>query len=431
MKRRFFSLIMALVFLLAMPLQALAAQHDVYNANDIMSAVDSDTDAEVVLQVQQDITDHVSVYGSEGQKYTINGNGNSLGDVYVSSAEVEINADITNGLIVDMDSDVSVNGDIQGKDTDDALVVNSSNVVVTGNIDGTVSVHDSNLEVTGNIFGTFGTEPDAEGNLEFGTMNDPDGYSDGRVGLTADSSTVYVDGTVGGGIAYGSFAYAGAGIYANNSDVTVTGHVFGAPVVANPEVETYVQSKGGNGLEATNGSKVTVGGDVLGGSTNGYNGIGGGGVGTDGTSTVVVKGDIRPGGGGENGTDGEAEFFVSYGEPAYGESEAEKTFAPMLCVTGGGSIWTPAGVSGTTARMRQLTQVELSQVLEGCSGTVTIDCTAWSGFDALELPEATLQAIMDAVDSLEVVFAGGSVTVNDAEASGLAVTDGFVTVSGK
>ena len=56
MKRRIISLMIAMLLILGMPLQALAATHDAEDFAGVQNVFATDTDAEVVVNLKQDIT---------------------------------------------------------------------------------------------------------------------------------------------------------------------------------------------------------------------------------------------------------------------------------------------------------------------------------------------------------------------------------------
>lgn len=334
------ALILALTLALGMPLMSFAATWDASNSNDVVKAFEEDTDAEVIINMQNDITMEYGLAANEGQTYTINGNGSTISDVYLyGEGTVKINADVTgvedDALNVSGSVNVTVNGDVTGGTNedgfgwdaiyaDDDAVVQVNGDVTGGNAegdgygagDGVDASDNAKVTVDGNVTGGSGSLSDEE--LQY-----YDGYCDGGFGVEADDNAVVtVTGNVAGGDAMGTYAYAGDGVAAGEqANVTVGGDVTGGSVTADPEVEGRT-SMGGDGVEVGTGATVTVEGNVTGGDTNGNGGVGGNGITlhSDGvydqetgeyvayeeTGTVTVNGTATGGAGGENGVDGVA-----------------------------------------------------------------------------------------------------------------------------
>lgn len=327
------SVILALALLLATPLSALAATWDAETSDDVVNAFVSDTDAEVVINMKNDINMDTSVTANEGQNYTINGNGNVISDVSLNgSGTVEINADVTGvdnyaALAVWDDVTVTVNGDVSGHDVTEEEDWSAAGLEAGGS---------AKVTVNGDVTGGSGMQTEE-------VMEDPMGYSDGSVALSAyDNAEVTVTGDVTGGDAYGTYAWAGDGMYVKDeAQVTVGGDVTGGNVTADPEVEVYTEtweaengetetfianSVAGAAIVAESTATVTVGGDVTGGSTNGDAGEGGNGIilkvadsqyDEEGNKielegAVTVDGTVTGGAGGENGEDAAAVYFDTY-----------------------------------------------------------------------------------------------------------------------
>lgn len=356
------ALLLVMIMTIGMPLSALAATHDVSTADDVMGAVATDTDAEVTLNMKNDIDmDYNVISGNEGQTYTINGNGNAIANVGFDSGNITVNADMegSNGFFGD--SNVTVNGNVEQVYAFEDTVVNI-NGDVTG-IDGTeedsygeVGVYaEDNAQVTvdgdvtgGDAFGQYsngatGVEANGEavvhvtGNVTggSGTLTEEDmlvvdGWSDGGNGVTAyDNAQVTVDGDVTGGDAMGSYGYAGTGVYAGGeTEVAVGGDVTGGNVTVDPDAPVdeeyeYVNSLGGTAVEMDATATVTVEGSAIGGSTNDIDGNGGYGayVYYDNSEyadpeaepgKLTVLGELSGGKGGEDGEDGVGLYLDVY-----------------------------------------------------------------------------------------------------------------------
>lgn len=140
-----------------LPFVSVAA--DVYSAEELMNAIyefNSTEDAELVIVLKADITDAVDFSTCEGKTYYIDGNTFTLADVaiYANGGDVTIDADVegagaySEAVSVYSDSEVEtnieVNGDITGGDTDEewdgagvGLVVQGENIEVL--VDGDVT----------------------------------------------------------------------------------------------------------------------------------------------------------------------------------------------------------------------------------------------------------------------------------------------------
>ena len=130
------ALVLVLTMVLSTPLMALAKSWDVTDSAGVENAFATDTDDEVIINMQNDIVMENSVVANEGQNYTINGNGNTISNVYIGGAgSVEVNADVTNednyaAMEVSGDASVTVNGDVDGG----LVAYNSTNVTVNGDV---------------------------------------------------------------------------------------------------------------------------------------------------------------------------------------------------------------------------------------------------------------------------------------------------------
>lgn len=288
------ALVLVLTMVLSTPLMVFAKSWDVTDSAGVENAFATDTDDEVIINMQNDIVMENGVAANEGQNYTINGNGNTISNVYIGGAgSVEVNADVTNednyaAMEVSGDASVTVNGDVDG---------------------GLVAYNSTNVTVNGDVTGESGNPDDVD-------YSDPWNFSDGGDAVSADDKAeVTVNGDVTGGDAYGTYGYAGDGVDAGGeAKVTVNGNVTGGSVTADPEVEVgsdedssgdiyYGESVAGAGVEINGEAAVIVTGDVTGGSTNGDMGNGGEGIYAENTATVEVGGNVT-GGDTTNGTAG-------------------------------------------------------------------------------------------------------------------------------
>lgn len=118
------TLVLALAMAVGAPLTALAAEWDVSTSKDVEDVFAADTDAEVILNMQNDIVMNNGLYANEGQTYTFNGNGNTISDVILGgSGTVEINGDVAGtdyfaALETYDEVTVTVNGNVTGNDAD-------------------------------------------------------------------------------------------------------------------------------------------------------------------------------------------------------------------------------------------------------------------------------------------------------------------------
>lgn len=361
--RNLIALLLVLIMTIGMPLSALAASHDVSTADDVLGAVATDTDAEVTLNMKNDIDmGHNAISGNEGQTYTINGNGNAIANVGIASGDVTVNADMEGSNDFFGDSNVTVNGDVEQVYASGDTVVNingdvtgidgtedapygeagiyageNAQVTVDGDVsggdgfgqynrggDGVEASDDAVVHVTGDVTGGNGTLTEEE-------MLVVDSYCDGGTGVDAyGNAQVTVDGNVTGGDAMGSFGYAGAGVYAEDEAVvTVGGDVAGGDVTVDPnapvddEEYEYVNSMGGTAVYMDSTATVTVEGNAIGGTTNDIDGNGGYGayVYYDNSEEadpeaepgkLTVLGELSGGKGGEEGMDGVGLFLGAY-----------------------------------------------------------------------------------------------------------------------
>lgn len=348
------ALLLVVLLTVGMPLSALAAVHDVTSAEEIMDVVATDTDAEVTMNMKNDIDmEYYGISGNEGQSYTINGNGNTIANVVVDAGDVTINADVEGDANVFNEADVAVNGDVESLYASD-----KAQVEITGDVGNVQAYSDSVVDITGDVVGSeyYWTSITAGENAQVSVdgnvsgyngeiapedMDDPEATDNGGVGVEAyDQAVVSVTGNVTGGNGVLSDAamqdpqaYGDGGKAINAfGDVTVT---VGGDVTGGNGMGTY--SYGGNGIEAENGATITVDGNVTGGSVvadpeveayteeftseegdtweNVWNSRGGTGIDADSTVTITVGGNVTGGStNADNGIGGDALELDSYYE---------------------------------------------------------------------------------------------------------------------
>ncbi len=213
MKKARIALLLSLALLLSSPLSALAATHSVGSRDDIHYVFDTDTDAEVTLNLTDDIDMYAhGLQAGEGQTYTFNTNGNEFSNLVLGgNGSVVINGDISgtggyDALYTVDGVGITINGSIDATDMGEGINANgTSSITVNGDIiaynDGVDADNDTTVIVNGSIF------------------------SDNDDGVETDEDTrVFVFGNI----------FAGEdGINANSDEgdgasrVTVFGNVFG------------------------------------------------------------------------------------------------------------------------------------------------------------------------------------------------------------
>lgn len=259
--KRILMLLMAIVVTFNTSLTTMAATWDnVDSWEELENAFMVDTDSEVIINLTGDIETLSYLQTSVGQKYIINGKEYTLTNVVlIGDGSVEINASLngtewTSAIAARENVEAVINGDINSKGYGVEVRENSS-VIVNGNVT------------------TSAIQPDEDGNLESGTMNDPDGYSDsGPAVLAWEEGTITINGDVTAGDSYGTYSYAGSGIEAHEySNVTVNGNVTGGNQIANPDVKTEegYEGQAGNGILMESTANVRVNGNVTGGTASG------------------------------------------------------------------------------------------------------------------------------------------------------------------
>lgn len=317
----------AIALALSFSTTSMAATWENVDSYEKLAEAFGDTDAEVHITLSGNIsqTEQEKLIAKEGQKYIIDGKEYTLTDVKLGgSGSVTINAEIKNsdegetgalqtsdkvsvtvngninaaadGVEANDQSTVIVNGDITSKNNDGIEVNDEANVTVNGDIyggigaDGIDATDDTKVTVNGDVYGGDGQAPDEDGNLSYGNINEPGGYSDAGYGIEAnENAEVTVNGNVFGGDSYGTYSYAGSGVNAeDNSKVTVTGNAKGGTQIANPEVSSEAidgegnpynaEGYAGDGVFAHNTANVTVKGDAIGGDAQGKDSYGGAGV---------------------------------------------------------------------------------------------------------------------------------------------------------
>lgn len=368
-----FRLITALVLVLLMtvgnPLTAVAASWDVTDSDGVFNAFATDTDAEVIINMQNDINMDTGLVANEGQNYVINGNGNTISDVILSGeGSVDINADVTGeenyaALEVYGQTDVSVTGDVTGEYSG-IYAGEGSTVTVEGDVtaeDGAaISAYGSDVTVTGDVTGEYagiyadeGSTVTVEGNVTSNegsaivTFAPSEETPEETPEEAPEAAVVTVDGNV--------TANNGTAIHAMDGTVEVTGDVSGFTGIsasgdavvnvtgdvsgidaANSEMNLI-----GIAIEAYESAKITVDGNVSGGdgylteeemqNPEGYS-DGGTAIFAAGEAVVTVTGDVA--GGDSMGT-------FSYGGTGINATE-EATVTVEGNVTGGDAIADPA-----------------------------------------------------------------------------------------
>lgn len=267
-----------------------------------------DQDEVVTIELTGDILFDGTLTANEGQTYIINGEGFALTDAaFTGGGSVEINSAVTgteenSALYTDGNVDVTVNTDITSDGTGVEARGNSS-TEVNGSITavndyGVWTLNAAEVSVNGDI------------NADFGIVS-------------TEESKVTVDGSVAatggqapdeeGNLEYGNMndpegaSEGGNGINASQSSaVTVTGNVTGG--------EGYgTDGGGGIGVYAAEDAAVNVGGSVTGGNVTadpsveaeiGWGSRAGDGIAVEYSANVTIGGDIQ--GGSTNGSNGTA-----------------------------------------------------------------------------------------------------------------------------
>lgn len=289
MKRRIISLMIAMLLILGMPMQALAATHEVSDYDGVYNAFATDTDSEVTVNLTNDITWQGEVTANEGQTYTVNANGNQIsGSVGVNGGgSVTVNADSVEGVRAMNGADVTVEANISG---DKGIYVDGGSATVNGDVtvtgDTYVQVYNGEMEVNGDITTSSGIDvgnANVEINGDVDAMmfhvNNGDLTVDGNVtteeGVSAVDGTMTITGNVDANKFNAIFAQNttvdvagnvssanGTGIYAgDNSSITVGGSVSGAGAITEQDENGEYVSSYYDSIQA-NDSTVTVKGDV-------------------------------------------------------------------------------------------------------------------------------------------------------------------------
>ena len=276
-KRRIFVSIVALLLVAMLPVVAFAATHDVSDWDGFKNVFANDTDANVIINLLNDLFGQGVVNTGENQNYTVNGNGFVVADVgYDGAGNVTVNAE-SGGFGVFGDVTLEQNGDVNGQ------VAGSANaqVTVNGNVtqtDGYPAVYaggDSNVTVNGNV------TADMAGVVAY---DDAQATVNGNV--TADG--------------VGVVAPPGVDDETNNAKVTVNGDVtaagIGVAVGADSEVTVSGNVTGGQvGVYAEDNAKVDVGGNVTGTDATEDKPYAGDGVIAEDTAEVTVGGNVKGG----------------------------------------------------------------------------------------------------------------------------------------
>lgn len=252
---------LACIMLLSFSLTAFAKTwDDVFTEAQLADAFADDDEAGVVVNLSGSIGLYNDLVALEGQNYEINGKEYFLADVILHGGGEG--------------GSVTINADIKSTDSAALSVYEDVNVTVNGDVEGLTACNNAVVEITGNVNGLSGDPEEEEG-----VMTKPDGYSDGSAAIAAcDQAQVTVHGDAVGGDSYGTYGWAGEGIYAEDSaSITVDGDVTGGNAIADPNVAVneFTYSRGGSGVYMHSTANVTVGGSVTGGSSNGDCGVGG------------------------------------------------------------------------------------------------------------------------------------------------------------
>lgn len=241
MKKQIISILFALLFLANLPLQTLAATHDVGNFDDMSNAF-QDTDSQVTVNLTNNVSWSDTLTAGQDQTYSINGNGYSMNNVSIAgSGTVNIEADINStskkgtALTVSDGAQVNVTGDITSQYT--GVDVDDSTVTITGDIDSrsySLISENSNVTVTGDMSSSHNGGVYALDDSEVTVTGDITAYNSG---VSAHSSSVTVTGDVSG-----SSGVSGSG----NSEITINGDISGRS----------------SGVAVTEESNVTINGKV-------------------------------------------------------------------------------------------------------------------------------------------------------------------------
>ena len=320
--RKTIAIVLSIIITIAlMPITLKAENSETTTYEDVDSFAElqlafEDTTAQVCIKITGKIVNENGdkLTTASGQSYKVEGNGYIMTDIIIGgSGNVVIDAELEGeneaALTTEDEVTITVIGNIYGKLYDGIDANDKTKVTVNGNVrsdesdaldmddyaevtvygdahggngaDGVDASDNTKASVYGDVYGGNGKEPDAEGNLVSGNINDPQGYSDGGAGVEADKNAeVYVYGNVYGGDGYGTYGYAGAGIDAiDYAKISVTGNAVGGNQIANPEVvpdketnsdgnEYSLVGYAGDGVFMDSTANVTVEGDAVGGASN-------------------------------------------------------------------------------------------------------------------------------------------------------------------
>ena len=386
MFRKLVSVICVLCLLMSMSITVFAADHSAGTYEEMETAF-FDTDPVVNIDVTNDIDfDNHLLYANEGQSYNIGSeNGSILNNAgFIGEGSVtittDINSDNTDPALLLFDShNVTVEGNITS--SGEGVYADNSTVIINGNItaafDG-ISAYDSTITMEGNITAYGDGINITSSNLTFD--GNIDAYSDG---IESHSSKVSVEGTITAGAdgidaedgstvtMAGNITAADACIESDNSEVYVDGNLIGAD--GNPEEVDFSDptgfSDGGSGIDAIQ-SKITVTGDVTGGTSYGTWGYGGDGIYAE-KSTVSVGGNVTGG-----NVIADPSTAANEGEESWGGIAIHTDNVSTIHVAGNA---TGGNTNGNEGYAGNSIEVILSPTTEEESGSITIAGTVTGG----------------------------------------------------
>ncbi|MBR4289234.1 MAG: hypothetical protein IKT52_01160 [Oscillospiraceae bacterium] len=403
MKRRIISLIVAMLVILAMPMQVLAAEHTVTTNEDAYNALTTDTDAQVTVNLNNNIDWQIGFQANEGQNYTINGNGNDISGLNVGgSGNVTVNADIVGSGDSSVEvhgSDVTVNGDITLTDTANdgnvfVTVMDGGSLTVDGDVDcdANINIKDSQMEITGNASAGMDVEVNG-GDLTVG-------------GDLSAGETIFV--VQGGDLDIGSDVTAGNGIYIEHESTAkidgnaTTNNAESGILVFDSELTVSSNIDGEGALEASN-SAVDVGGNVDRTYVTAYNG-----------GELTVGGDITAEMSVNAGSEGKIEIDGSINSSCVDVMHGEIT------VGGNVNVVETVYADNSTVEISGNVTSEISNAIQATSGsTVTVGGDVVAGSATLTDERGTHAyggvgvVAFDSTVTVEGNVAGGSVTADN------------------
>lgn len=284
MKKRIISLIVAMLVILAMPMQVLAAEHTVTTTAQANAALASDIDEQVTINLDNSAGETDWFFGfhaNENQNYTINGNGNDIAWFGVDGGgSVTVNANIVgNGdsAVEVRGSDVTVNGDITMTDTSNSgnvyVTVMDGSLTVDGDVscDTNINVKDSQLDITGDVSAGMNVDVNGSELTVGGDLSAAQSIVVSNSGnLTVENGDVSASEIVvqGSELTVGDNVIADDGMYIENestvkisSDAT-TNNAESVIFVHNSDLTVSGDVTGKGGLEVKNSGSVEIGGNL-------------------------------------------------------------------------------------------------------------------------------------------------------------------------